>query len=141
MFFSNIALRSVFQSLPCLKPAGRMSYRQNYWKTKVVGSGLGMSNLCKNLHKKNRGPPTPWPCPLRVVSVIWCVTRRNDGRNWDLPVEAVRKSLRLLHDLDGSEKIWLKLFLVDRAGAKENVWLATDLTGQLSQLVHGPQTF
>ena len=38
-------------------------------------------------------------------------------------IPGVRKSLRLLHDLDGSEKIWLKLFLVNRAGAKEDVWL------------------
>eukprot|EP00435_Cladocopium_sp_Y103_P015983 s341_g3.t4 len=33
-------------------------------------------------------------------------------------LEVTVKSLRLLHDLDGSEKIWLKLFLVDRAGAE-----------------------
>lgn len=40
-------------------------------------------------------------------------------------LEVTVKSLRLLHDLHGSEKIWLKLFLVNRAGAKEDVILHT----------------
>ena len=39
----------------CMKPdviasIKHMSYRHNYRKTKPVGSGLGMSDLCKNLH-------------------------------------------------------------------------------------------